>query len=146
MVPLTEFSSLPIEYHDEHKANSLSCLRGIVNCGVVTTTSDDDTRTNATGFIITNADATTYVTTTASSQLISLTSLVPPRFVVEYANGMHFYNMPPIPSTLLTLMGQVPDRFVIQYANANRFYGFTYPAAMISDTLPPQITGRLRAT
>ncbi len=62
------------------------------------------------GFIITNADATTYVTITASSQLTNLIRLVPPRFV-------------------------------IQYANADRFYGFTYPAAMISDTIPPQITG-----
>ncbi len=67
------------------------------------------------GFIITNADATTYVTTTASSQLISLTSNIPPRFV-------------------------------IQYANADRFYGFTYPAGMISDTVPPTITEAVTCT
>ena len=93
------------------------------------------------GFIINDADATTYVTTTASSQLNMLISSVPPRFVVQHANGIRYYNMPPISSTLLSLMAQVPDRFVIQYANADRFYGFTYPVGMISDTVPPQITG-----
>lgn len=58
------------------------------------------------GFIITNADATTYMTTTLTM---------------------------PIPN--------VPPRFIVKYANDMRFYGFTYPAGMISDTIPPQITG-----
>ncbi|MBI5565392.1 MAG: fibronectin type III domain-containing protein [Chloroflexi bacterium] len=88
-------------------------------------------------FIITNADATTYVTTTLTMPIPD----IPSRFVVQYANGMRFYSVPPISSTLLTLMGQVSERFVIQYANADRFYGFTYPVGMISDTVPPQITG-----
>ncbi len=96
-------------------------------------------RGQPTGFIITNADATSYVTTTASSQLNTLIGNVAPRFVVQYANGIRYYSIPPISSTLTSLMAQVGNRFVIQYANANRFYGFTYPAAMIGDTTPPLI-------
>lgn len=98
------------------------------------------------GFIITNADATTYVTTTASSQLIGLIGLVPSRFVVQYADSMRFGAMSSISSTLLSLIAQVPYRFVIQYADASRFYGFTYPAAMISDTVPPTITEAVTCT
>jgi hypothetical protein len=94
------------------------------------------------GFIITNADVTTYVTTTLTMPIPN----IPPRFVVEHANGIRFYNVPPISSTLLTLMRQVPDRFVIQYANADRFYSFIYPAAMISDTIPPTITEAVTCT
>ena len=65
---------------------------------------------------------------------------VAPRFVVQYANGIRYYDLPPISGTLTSLMAQVGDRFVIQYANANRFYGFTYPQAMIGDTTAPQAT------
>jgi hypothetical protein len=60
--------------------------------------------------------------------------------VVQYADGMRYYNLPPISSTLTSLMAQVGDRFVMQYADANRFYNLAYPIAMIGDTTPPQIT------
>ncbi len=93
-----------------------------------------------TGFIISNADASACVTTEASPTLNTLIGEVAPRFVVQYANGLRYYNLPPLPSTLTSLMAQVGNRFVIQYANANRFYGFTYPQAMIGDTTAPQAT------
>lgn len=92
-----------------------------------------------TGFIISNADAVAYVSTTVSSQLITLIGNVPPRFVVQHANGIRYYSIPPISSTLTSLMAQVGDRFVMQYANANRDYSFAYPLAMIGDTVPPFI-------
>ena len=94
------------------------------------------------GFIITDADATTYVTTTLTMPIPD----VPQRFVMQYADGMRYYNVPSISSTLLSLLSQVSDRFVIKYADANRFYGFTYPAAMISDTVPPTITEAVTCT
>jgi hypothetical protein len=97
-------------------------------------------RGQPTDFIISNADAVSYMTTTVSSQLNGLIANVAPRFVVQYANGLRYYSIPPISSTLTSLMAQVADRFVIQYANANRFYGFTYPLQMIGDTTPPQIS------
>ncbi len=92
-----------------------------------------------TGFIISNADEVTCVTTETSPTLNTLIGGVTPRFVVQYANGLRYYNLPPISSTLTSLMAQVDDRFVIQYANADRFYSFTYPVAMIGDTEPPLI-------
>jgi hypothetical protein len=92
-------------------------------------------------FIIDGADATAYLTTTESSELIMLIAGVPPRFVVESANAMRYYNVAPVPADLETLLGQIGVRFVIEYANANRFYGSTYPVALISDTVPPQISG-----
>jgi hypothetical protein len=92
------------------------------------------------GFIIDGADATAYMTTTGSSELIILVAGVPPRFVVESANAMRYYNLTPVPAALQTLLGQIGDRFVIEYANANRFHELTYPVALIGDTVPPQIS------
>lgn len=91
-----------------------------------------------TGFIISNADAVSYVSTTVSSQLNGLIANVAPRFVVRYANDLHYYTLSPVSSTLTALLAQVGDRFVLQYANANRYYSVTYPVAMIGDNTPPQ--------
>ena len=58
-----------------------------------------------TGFIISNADAVAYVSTTVSSQLNGLIANVAPRFVVQYANGMRYYDLPPISTTLTAAHG-----------------------------------------
>lgn len=79
-----------------------------------------------TGFIISNADAVAYVSTTVSTPLNGLIANVAPRFVVQYANGLRYYDLPPISSTLTALIAQVGDRFVVQYVNGLRYY-----------TLPP---------
>ena len=75
-----------------------------------------------TGFIISNADAAACVTTEVSPTLITLVGEVTPRFVVQSANGMRYYDLPPISSTLTLLMAQVGRRFVVQYANGLRYY------------------------
>jgi hypothetical protein len=92
-----------------------------------------------TGFVIRNVDSAAYVLRTVSAPLNGLIANVAPRFVVESANGLHYCSLPPISSTLTALMAQVGDRFALQYANANRYCLFTYPLAMIGDTVPPQI-------
>lgn len=91
-------------------------------------------------FIISNADAVVYLSTSPSAELNALISDVSPRFIVEYANGIKYYGMTPISVELQTLVEQVADRFVIQYANANRFYSLTYPLELIGDNIPPQIS------
>lgn len=83
-------------------------------------------RGQPTGFVITNADATSYISTTISTPLNTLIAGVGPRFVIEHANGLRYYAIPPISSTLTALMAQVGDRFVVEHANGLRYY-----------TLPP---------
>jgi hypothetical protein len=83
-------------------------------------------------FIIDNADAVVYISTSPPGESITLN----PRFIVEYANDLKYYNLSPIPIDF----GPIDDRFVIQYANANRFYTLTYPVELIGDSFPPQIS------
>lgn len=83
-------------------------------------------------FVITNADATNTIGMTGSGELTSLIQLVSDRFVVQYANGMRFYNIVPAPVELVSLISSVAERFVIQYANANRFYNLVpAPTALV---------------
>jgi hypothetical protein len=90
-------------------------------------------------FIISGADDVVYLSTSPSAELNDLIANVAPRFVIEYANGIKYYSLPPIPVELETLVGQVADRFVIQYANANHFYNLAYPKQLIGDNTPPLI-------
>jgi hypothetical protein len=96
-------------------------------------------------FTISGADAVVYVDTLGSSTLTGLIANVVDRFVVQFANEVKYVSMSPAPGNFLTLLGQVQDRVVIQFANANSYYPFLYPAAMIADTSPPQIS-RLSAS
>lgn len=83
-------------------------------------------------FVITNADATNTIGMTGSSELTGLIQMVSDRFVIQYANGMKFYNIVPAPAELVDLINLVAERFVIQYANANRFYNLVpAPAALV---------------
>lgn len=92
-------------------------------------------------FIISNADAVSYISVAPSSTLNTLIAGVGPRFVVEHANTMRFFSMPPISAELQTLIGQVGDRFVVQYANAMRFYSMpSIPAEL--QTLIGQVGDR----
>ena len=43
------------------------------------------------GFVINNADATSYVAVAASPNLNTLISSVGPRFVADHANAMRYY-------------------------------------------------------
>ena len=91
-------------------------------------------------FIITNADAVAKVGIGGSSTLNTLIQQVAPRFVVEYANGIRYYTVGPMPDNLRTLLQEVLDRPVIQYANAARLYVFGYPQHISGDSTPPVIT------
>ena len=75
-----------------------------------------------TGFIISNADAVTYLSTTVSTPLNGLIAAVAPRFVIEHANDMRDYSLPLISSTLTSLMAQVGVRFVVEHANDLHYY------------------------
>jgi PKD repeat protein len=86
--------------------------------------------------VITGADATVNVDLAAPSVIPD----VGPRFVVQFANAMRYYNMIPVPSALLSLIRQTGDKITIQYANTNRTYTFVYPIGLAGDTTPPQIT------
>ena len=75
--------------------------------------------------IVNNADATTTLTVTGSSDLNTLITDVGPRSVLQHANSIWYYGISPIPSDLQTLLGQVGHRSVIQYANSVQYYGVT---------------------
>ena len=92
------------------------------------------------GFIIVNADATSYISMTSSPELNTAIQGVADRFIVQYANGMKFYTMAPAPTDLQGLIDQVGTRFVFQYANANRYFAFAYPVNLIGDTAKPIIS------
>jgi len=62
------------------------------------------------------------------------------RIIVQHANTIRQDDLAAVPSTLQTLLWQVSDRIIIQYANANRELQLVYPAALINDTTPPQIS------
>jgi hypothetical protein len=62
------------------------------------------------------------------------------RVVVEYANTVRHSNLVTMPTALQTLLGQVSDRIIFQYANTNRSLTLAYPAVLINDTTPPQIS------
>jgi hypothetical protein len=52
---------------------------------------------------------------------------------------MRFYNVQPIP-----IITRLTDRFqtdLLSSTHADRFYDLVYPVGMISDTIPPEITG-----
>jgi hypothetical protein len=89
-------------------------------------------------FIISGADAVVY-----SDLVETAAPNVEPRFVVQYANGMKFIDLPPFPDVLLNLLRQVKDRFVFQYADANRYIQLDYPVGLVGDTDPPAIQNLL---
>ena len=98
-------------------------------------------RGQPTGFVITNADATSYISTTVSTPLNTLIAGVGPRFVVEHANGLRYYAIPPISSTLTALMAQVSDRFVVEHANGLRYYALP-PISSTLTSLMAQVRDR----
>jgi hypothetical protein len=73
--------------------------------------------------------------------LQTLLSQVSARVIVQYANTIRRSSLTVMPSALQTLLGQMADRVIVQYANANRRQQLVYPAAIINDTTPPQISG-----
>jgi hypothetical protein len=78
---------------------------------------------------------------TVPASLQTLLEQVSPRIVIQYANANREDALVVIPGTLQTLLGQVPDRIILQYAKTNRHLQLAYPAALINDTTPPQISG-----
>ena len=77
---------------------------------------------------------------TVPGSLQTLLDQVFDRIIVQYANSIRQDDLATVPSTLQTLLGQVSDRIIFQYANANRELQLVYPAALINDTTPPQIS------
>ncbi len=93
-----------------------------------------------TSIIVNGADATVDLPTVASSPLNTLIANVAPRFVVEFANTIKYYNVTTPSLELLSLLGQIGDRFIIQYANANVFKTLAYPIDQMNDHYPPIIS------
>jgi len=91
--------------------------------------------------IVDNADAVSEVPVSISQDLVDSMGNVGPRFVVQYANAIHYHDLEAIPSALETLLGQVLPRFIISAANANRAISFSYPIGLVGDDAPPQISG-----
>ena len=75
------------------------------------------------------------------SSLQTLLDQVSARIVVQYANTIRQDGLTVMPGEFQTLLGQVSDRIIFQYANTNRELQLVYPAALINDTTPPQISG-----
>lgn len=92
------------------------------------------------GFVLERADAAEYVGLAGNGGLSAVIANVAPRFAVEYANLMHYVPLAPIPGELSELIGGVPPRFALEYANGNRYYPLAFPAPLINDQTPPQIT------
>ena len=72
--------------------------------------------------------------------LQTLLDQISARVVVQYANAIRRNDLLAVPGPLQTLLGQVSDRIAFQYANGNRKMGLSYPAALIGDTVSPQIS------
>jgi len=70
----------------------------------------------------------------------ALLGQVPDRVVFEYANTNRQFNLAAVHSAFQALLGQVSDRIVFEYANTNRSLSLAYPAVLINDTTPPQIS------
>lgn len=105
---------------------------------LIVLTSSAATRGDTSGFIITGADETMYLTASASPDLPI--GAVGSRFVVQSANAMRFYGMRSVTSDLRVLLEQMSVRFVIEHANGNRMDDLSYPVALVGDTLPPQVS------
>ncbi len=111
--------------------------------------------------IVSGASSVLDLSVTRSTGLENLVSGVGPRFVVQYANSMRFFNLaapPALPNVGPRFVVQyansmrnyglvapqttlvVAPRIVMQYANSNTAYGLRYPSALIGDHVPPQIT------
>jgi hypothetical protein len=93
------------------------------------------------GFTIIGADGANYFPTAGSSELEGLISQVPPRFILQFAEGLKYHTVEPAPEALVTLISQIGHRYVLQHAGGNRFYATAYPVVLIGDTVPPQISG-----
>jgi hypothetical protein len=77
---------------------------------------------------------------TVPGSLQMLLDQVSDRVIVQYANTIREDDLGALPSMLQTLLGQAADRIILQYANANRELPLVYPAALINDRAPPQIS------
>lgn len=140
----------------------------LVLLGLMATTPARGKPTDA--IIVTGADSVLNLSVTRSTGLENSTSIVGPRFVVQYANSMRNYSLVVsqglINSTasvvprfvvqcansmrdhsliasqgLIDSTASVAPRIVMQYANSNRAYALSYPAALFGDSTPPQIIG-----
>lgn len=74
------------------------------------------------------------------ASLQALLAQVPARIVVQYANTVRHLGLVALPPALQALLGQVSDRIILQYANMNREMRLSYPAALVADASPPQIS------
>jgi hypothetical protein len=90
--------------------------------------------------IVNNADEVRETSTSVDQGLEDTFANVSPRVVLQYANTIRHDDMPTLPGALQTLLMQMSNRVVIQYANTNREESLVYPANLLDDTTPPQIT------
>lgn len=73
------------------------------------------------------------------ADLRSLFSQVPARIILQYANTVRQAGLAAPPGELQALFAGVAPRIILQYANTNRQVTLAYPAALINDTVLPQI-------
>jgi len=90
-------------------------------------------------FVVEGADAMNDLSMTASSPLINLVNDLSPRFVIEFANQVHFRSVNAVPAVLQTQINSVEERPEIEFANALTYRPISYPAALINDTTPPSV-------
>jgi len=90
--------------------------------------------------IVNSADEVWERPVSGSSTLRGLLDSAKTHIIVEYANVLRYLLVARVPGDLETLLCQVSARHIVAYANANRQVTLAYPAELIGDTTPPQIT------
>ena len=90
--------------------------------------------------IINDADAMVDHSVVVSQDLLNLLPGVEPRYIIENANYLAFHPLPVVPSNLQILINQVTPRIKLLNAETNRTFLFSYPAELIGDNTPPQIS------
>ncbi len=70
----------------------------------------------------------------------TLLGQVPSRIIFAYANTNRQFDLASVPGAFQTVLDLVPNRIIFQYANTNRNLPLAYPAALINDATPPQIS------
>lgn len=85
------------------------------------------------GIVVNNADTVREEGVARSAGLEASMANVGPRLVVQYANSLRSFLLPPLPPSLNSRLGEVQARLVFQYANSNRLYSLpAVPAALNS--------------
>lgn len=93
------------------------------------------------GIIVNDADSVWESPTNISQDLINSTNGIGPRFIVQSANTIQFYNLIGMPDELQNLLQQTLNKFTILGANSNYTYLLQYPTELIGDTTPPLASG-----